>query len=118
MLQDMLRFQVAAPKASVCLLQDCIAAAEKILQESKAEFSHMESYKSQLQLIWSRDDVQSWLTLFTNIIDDSQKALAAMIDASTAKDQVRIGALVSNQYQFSYGGHKVIRRCLGGLNMH
>ncbi|KAL0052069.1 hypothetical protein WJX82_007375 [Trebouxia sp. C0006] len=68
-------------------LKDCIAAAEKILQESKAEFSHMESYKSQLQLIWSRDDVQSWLTLFINIIDDSQKALAAMVDASTAKDQ-------------------------------
>ena len=114
MLQDVLRLQVAAPKASVCLLQDCvvqvlccktsvcllqdcIATAEKILQESKAEFSHMESYKSQLQLIWSRDDVQSWLTLFINIIDDSQKALAAMVDASTAKDQVRIGVFVSSQ---------------------
>lgn len=73
------------------MLQDCIAAAEKILQESKAEFSHMESYKSHLQLIWSREDVQSWLTLFTNIISDSQKALAAVVEASTSKDQVRIG---------------------------
>ncbi len=67
------------------------------MQESKAEFSHMESYKSQLQLIWSRDDVQSWLTLFTNIIADSQKALAAMVDASTGKDQVSIGVFVSSQ---------------------
>ncbi|DBA87427.1 TPA: hypothetical protein ACH3X1_004471 [Trebouxia sp. C0004] len=68
-------------------LKDCIAAAEKILQESKAEFSHMESYKSQLQLVWSREDVQSWLTLFTSIIADSQKALAAVVEASTTKDQ-------------------------------
>ncbi len=87
---------------ALCLLQDCIAAAEKILQESKAEFSHMESYKSQLQLIWSREDVQSWLTLFTNIISDGQKALAAVVDASTAKDQVRIGVFFSSQLHSTF----------------
>ena len=105
MLQDVLRLQVAAPKVSVCLLQDCIAAAEKILQESRSEFSHMESYKSQLQLIWSRDDAQSWLTLFTNIISDSQNALAAMVDASTGKDQVRIGVFVSSQLHSTFSAY-------------
>ena len=89
-------------QAGLCaLLQDCIAAAERILQNSKAEFSHMESYKSQLQLIWSREDVQRWLTLFTCIIADSQKALAAVVEASTNKDQVKFGAFVSNQSQFT-----------------
>jgi len=107
------------------LLQDCTAAAEKIMQESKAEFSHMESYKTQLQLIWSREDVQSWLTLFTNIIADSQKALAAVIEAPISKDQVRIGVSVSSQFQFTFsvfriqlGSHRVNRQYLGSLNIH
>ncbi len=77
------------------VLQDLVAASVKTLQESRVEVQRMDWHRGQLQLIWSREDVQSWLTAFSNVISDTQQAHGAVLDAALNLGQVSFYACVA-----------------------
>ena len=71
-----------------CTMQGLVATIERTMRESREYVKAMDRYKTQLYSIWAREDVQTWVTAFNELLDQTQAAHNTALDAARSKDQV------------------------------
>ena len=69
-------------------MQGLVASIERVMRESREYAKAMDRYKPQLHSIWSKEDVQSWVSSFSTVIKQTQAAYDVAIEATKNKGQV------------------------------
>ena len=69
-------------------MQEYVALGTDMLEGSQSQFREVEWHKDLLHQLWSPEDVQTWVTAFTECVSESQKALEAILTAAKSQGQV------------------------------